>query len=700
GSSTNDKGYFIIDGVPAGQHRLTATYLGYDEYSKTVVLSEGEELRLDIKLHPSAEVGEEIVVEARREGGEKDLKVGHLILSQKQAKDTPQLLESDIFRTMHLLPGVVSPSDFSSALYIWGGLPSQNLVTLDGIEVYNPTHLGGVFSSFVVDAIKEANLTKGGFPAKWGGRIGSVLEIINIEGNRNKFRGSGEISLLSSHITVQGPLPEFAGPGAWMFSARRTYLDWFVDLVSSMAKEEAYFPYHFTDIHTKITRDFESGDKFSITYYRGADVFNFDEGQDSTDDFVWDWGNNTISANYTHLFSPKYFGHFTAAYSQFSEKLAFGSSETARDYVKDFTLRGMLSTAYARHIFETGLEFKYLSVLNQIEDPDYYEPWWDWKNDAALISLYAQDEWKPNPLWQIQYGLRSEYCSSDNFFKFSPRFSAMRVLDTKTRVKFATGLYYQYFQSVPKFEELGLSFFETWTLAQEGLEPSWATHFVLRGETEHLWNLPISVDVYFKRMGNLWRHQALYNPSDTFANMFEIGDGWASGIDFLTRFNGKKWAGWISYSLSYAVNSFPSINSGEPFYTKYDRRHDISIYLARDLGGGYTFSSAWLLHTGVPYTEPIGIYQVPDNPDEPSYWEECYYFGGYHNKHAPFYHRLDLSIAHRTAHSWGDLEWYFQVLNVYCAHNINSYIYFSGGDKEEIPELAIPIPSFGVRAWF
>ena len=190
---------------------------------------------------------------------------------------------------MHLLPGVVAPSDFTSALYIWGGLPSQNLVTFDGIEIYNATHLGGVFSAFVVDAIKEANLIKGGFPAKWGGRIGSVLEIINREGNRRKVHGSTEISLLSSQATVHGPLPKFAGPGAWMISARRTYFDIMIDAMSAIMDDDDFeFPYHFTDFHSKLTRDFQSGDKLSLTFYHGADVFDFED----EDELFMKWGNN------------------------------------------------------------------------------------------------------------------------------------------------------------------------------------------------------------------------------------------------------------------------------------------------------------------------------------------------------------------------------------------------------------------------
>jgi len=709
GASTNDKGFYIIDGIKAGEHILVGSYLGYRDYVDTIDIAENEQVRLDIKMIPSAEVGEAIIVETRREGGEMDLTTGHLILARKQVQRAPQVLEPDLFRTMHLLPGVTAPSDFSSALYIWGGTPTQNLVTLDGIEVYNATHLGGAMSAFNVDAIKEVNLIKGGFPAKWGGRIGSVLEIINREGDRKKIHGTGEVSLLSSKATVYGPFPKSLTAGTWMFSVRRTYYDFITGAMKDMGMIDFDFPYHFTDFHTKLTKDFDNGDKLTATYYYGADKFDFKE-DDGDDELKFGWGNNTFSTNFNHLFSPKYFGHFTLAYSQFSDEfkdISDGqSSDFMKDYVKDFTARGVLTTSFPKHTLEFGLEAKYLSILNKIQSPDYGEPIWDWKNEAGIISLYGQDEWSPNPIWKFEFGLRNEFCTSGSYFRSSPRLSLMRRIDDKTRLKFATGLYYQYFQSVPKFQEMGLSLFDTWVLAQENIHPSWAAHFVLRGETERFLGLPISLDLYYKKMGDLYRHKTLFTPSDDFSKLFDVGDGWSSGADLMVRIDAKKWVGWISYSLSFTVNSFDGIDNGAPFYTKYDKRHSANITLARDLGYGWTISTAFNISSGMPYTEPLGYFYAPSlyyGDIDPSWWSDFWFYGGYNNKRVPMYHRLDVSIAKRSNLGWVDIEWYLQVINLYNHKNIYTYYFdtdWEGNIEKEAIQMLPIIPTIGIRGWF
>lgn len=697
GSSTNDRGYYIIEGVEPGRHKLVATYLGYETFEATVEVEEGQRLRYDIALTPSAEVGAEVVVEARREGGERDLSVGHIIVSPQQARQASKFVEADLFRAIHLLPGVAAKSDFSSALYIWGGLPTQNLVTIDGIEVYNATHFGGLFSAFIVDALKEVNLIKGGFPAKYGGRIGSVLEIINREGNRRRIHGSGEVSLLSSHFVLHGPLPGFAGPGAWMLAARRTYVDLIFDALRAWGATDFDFPVHFTDIHTKLTRDFEKGDKLTLTYYHSKDVFDF-EGESDT--FYVGWGNNTFAANLIHLFTPKHFGHFLVAYSEFSDRFDAPEGDLMKDFVRDFTVRGVLSTAFPKHTVDLGFETKLLWVLNHVEFFDYPEPLWDWHNFGAIISLYGQDEFAPSPVWRFNFGLRNELCTSGLYFRLSPRVSAMRVIDEKTRLKLSVGQYYQFFQAVPKDEELGLSVFDTWVLAQDGLEPLWATHVVLRAETERLLGLPLTVDIYYKRMGNLWRHKQFYSPNERFADIFEEGFGWSSGADVMLRFNTMRWQGWLGYSFGYVVYSFPGISDGEPFYPKHDRRHSLSFCAARDIGRNWTLSLVWKYNSGSPYTKPLAVYQAPDDGG----WETRFYYGGYHNARVPYYSRVDISISKRWVGRWLDVEAYFQILNLLNRKNIYSryydYDYFTGEVYENDIRLLPLTPTFGVRAWF
>jgi len=711
GASTNDNGFYLIEGVDEGTHKMIASYLGYSKWTEQVVVTKSQRLLHNIELEPAVEIGEEVIVEARREGGETDLLTGHLIVSQPQIKYMPQIFEADLFRTMHLLPGIVAKSDFSSALYIWGGTPAQNLVTIDGIEIYNANHLGGAISAFNVDALKEVNLIKGGFPAKWGGRIGSVLEIINREGDRNNIHGSSEISLLSTHGTLYGPFPKALGSGAWMLSARRTYFDLITALMKSQELIEDDLPYHFTDFHTKVTKDLQKGDKFSLSFYHGADIFDFEEEDEIDNDQIkFGWGNNTVSANYMHLFSPKHFGHFMLAYSQFHDEFKTSESghtdEMMEDVVRDFTARGILSTAYPKHTLDFGLEIKYLSIMNKIQDMGYSEPLWNWDNQTVIFTLYGQDQWNPNPLWRIEYGLRNELSTEGPYFRTSPRASLMRRIDDKTRLKLSVGLYYQYFQSVPKFEEFGLSLFDTWVLSQEDLPPSWATHFVLRGETEKFKDIPISLDIYYKQMGNLYKHKAFYTPSGRFADLFDTGDGWAIGADILARLNSKQWSGWISYSFGLTVNTFDGIDNGEPFYPKHDRRHGVSVFIARDLGSGWTWTTTWSLSSGMPYTEALGSFYAPEPYQEDlssGWWYEYEYYGGFHNMRVPTYHRLDLAIAKRYNLDWIDIEWFFQLYNAYYQKNVYTYFYDIDeyGNLEKEPMHMLPIiPTFGVRGWF
>ncbi len=707
GASTNNKGFFIIDGLPQGKYDLITSYLGYEPVRQIIIIINENKFLGDIKLSPSAQRADEVVVEARREGGEKDLLTGHTILSPTTIKYMPHLIEADLFRSMHLLPGITSTSDFSSALYIWGSVPAHNLVLMDGIEVYNATHLGGAMSAFTVDAVKDINLIKGGFPAKYGGRVGSVLEILNREGDRSEIHGSGEISLLSSHITFYGPMPQIAGSGTWMFSGRRTYYDVVTAALEGVGLIEDDFPYHFTDLHGKITRDLNGGDKLAISLYHGSDVLNFKEEDDATD---FRWGNTTVSSNYMHLFTPKLFGNFMLAYSRFGERLKTvdnGSTDFIyEDFVNDVTARGSVITTKPNHTLEAGAEAKFMSIQNGNEDFSLSTGDIEWNSKTLIFSLYAQDEYKPNILWTYEYGARAEISTKGPFARIAPRFSAMRRLDDKNRLKAAGGLYYQYFQSVPKFEDMGLSFFETWVLSQEDLPPSWATHLVLRYETENIANIPITVDAYYKYMGNIYKHKLQWYDDDRFADLFHIGDGFASGIDVQAKFENMSWTGWISYSFSLTVNKFESINEGKPFYPKHDKRHNASVFLARDLGHGWATSATFSLNSGMPYTQPVGYYLSPGysfSGGEPYFYPDEY-MAGIYNMRVPMYHRLDVGISKRSRFYAIDTEFYFQIINLYNHKNVYTYfidVYPEEGRVEKDPMTQLPIiPTFGIRGWF
>ena len=228
GATSNVEGYFVVSDLPVGAHQLVVSIIGYSRYEQTIELPADLNLRLDVRLDQAIIEGQSIEVSAEREKFKELVSTSTVTLDRRAIEVAPSFVEADVFRALQLLPGVQSLNDFSSALYVRGSTPDQNLIMLDGITVYNPMHLGGIFSTFNTDAIKEADFHAGGFPAQYGGRLGSILNIVNREGNTEELTGSANISLISSKALIEGPLPtgnsEFL-KGSWMLAGRRTYFD-------------------------------------------------------------------------------------------------------------------------------------------------------------------------------------------------------------------------------------------------------------------------------------------------------------------------------------------------------------------------------------------------------------------------------------------------------------------------------------------
>ncbi|HFE64214.1 MAG TPA: TonB-dependent receptor, partial [Caldithrix sp.] len=267
GISSNEHGYFILQSVPAGKHILVVNYLGYHSYRQPLDIGAGEKKFLNIMLRPQALEGEAVLVSAERLTSEREIQLSQVELSTRTIRSAPQLGEADLFRTIQALPGVVSESDFSTGLVVRGGNTDQNLIMLDGITVYNPSHMGGLFSNFLLDAIKDARFIKGGFPAEYGGRMSSVLNIISKAGNSKHAAGSAGVSMLSSRFSFEAPLQN----GALLLAGRRTYFDKALKLIG---KE---FPYYFYDFQGSLFQDFSANDRLTLSGYFGNDVLDWDK---------------------------------------------------------------------------------------------------------------------------------------------------------------------------------------------------------------------------------------------------------------------------------------------------------------------------------------------------------------------------------------------------------------------------------------
>ncbi len=716
GAAANLYGYFTITAVPSGgPYTLAISAIGYAT-KRIQIICKGEPLRMDFELEPEAIKGKEVVIQARKVGGMTDPLVGHVVIKSELVKHAPVLAEPDLFRTLQMLPGVNSISDYSSGLYIWGGSPSDNLVLLDNIEVYNPTHLMGFFSTFIVDAVREANLIKGGYPAKWGGRLGSVLEVTNKDGNRKEFQGNAELSLLSGKVLLEGPIKD----GSYMVAARRTWIDAATSLLERNGIMNENIPYYFYDLQGRFNRDLGDRDKLSFSFYGGDDIFAIEEDepepgdslaqQEENDDFEYRWGNLTLSTQWTHIFSERIFSHIVLAGSMFRTKLESDSDEMKlQDRIGDLTLKGDLSYAHnEKHFLNFGGMLKWREVKNYFRVREFEDDTMtnrifltDNNTGASLISAYVQDDFSPNALWRVQGGLRLEYATNGGYFRVGPRLSAQRRLDHLTTLRAAYGHYYQYIHLVNPLEDMGMAVFDSWVPCDDDLKPAVSDHFVLGIESDYL-PAHISANAYYKRMDNLIesREEVMFDSDGDIEARFHIGDGWASGFDIAGEGKIGRFAGWAGYALGWSMRKMPEINRGEAYPPKYDRRHTVKLYIAYEPSERLTFSAAFNYGTGQPVTEPAG-FEKEATPWGDYYWP--IWDDTHHSGRLPSYHRLDLAmnwVAHEG--NW-KLVPYIQILNIYNQKNILYRSWdepsFENTDPDDGYMLPF-LPTFGVRAEF
>ena len=326
GAATNRDGYFVISGIPSGEYELNVSMIGYAIHKEWINLADSASIRIEVSLKSQVIKGSEVLVTAERQKFERSMESSQISLDIREINSAPAFIEPDVFRTLQMLPGVQTTSDFSSALYVRGSTPDQNLIMLDGIVVYNPYHLGGIFSTFNTDAIKEADFHAGGFPARHGGRMGAILNVINREGNTNKITGMANISLISSKGLLEGPLPKWRGmKGSWMISGRRTYFDSIVNALKIPSGQNSdgsdsyfQFPYFFYDYQIKINLDINQDHRITYSRFYGDDVldYTYDDSEtimnqdverkyDSGIRIKWPWGNRTNGLIWRWIVSPE-----------------------------------------------------------------------------------------------------------------------------------------------------------------------------------------------------------------------------------------------------------------------------------------------------------------------------------------------------------------------------------------------------------
>lgn len=728
GSNTNVSGYFVITQLEPGNHEIKVSYVGYKSVSQIIFLKSGENKRVDILLESQDILTKEVIVIADSSGTINALfakPVSKIEITPLQLNMVPQVIEADLLRTLQTLPGIVPISDFSSAIYVRGGTPDQNLFMVDGTDVYNPEHAFGLFSTFNTDAIKKVEVFKGGFGAEYGGRLSSVLNITNNDGNRNNFEGKVSVSLLSLNTTLQTPLGNF---GSLSGSIRRTYID------QTLAKWIDKVPdYYFIDGNLKAFFDLGESDKLSVSFFGSKDDLNFVLNKNRSESLGFDyiWGNQTGSLNWKKIFTPKIFGNIWLTFSHFYSDFSFDEVQfLEQNRINDLTFKGNIEYFYSDRLnFKFGFENKNVNGgLKQKFAGGKVDVW----KYRKLYSLYFSTYWRPATSWDIEAGIRSDYFISDVDFKnFDPRLTIKYRLNEISNLKFSTGIYHQYANRIPR-----LFFVSIWTTADEYTQGSWSNHFVIGYQRVLADNIEFEIEAYYKDYKNIYTYNQTFltelspeeydeNNLPIFRNskgLFNRGDGNSYGIELLIRKDIGSVTGWAGYSFARTEYILDAINQQKAFPPRHDRTHAINIVANFDLNNflrelnderfiqtdkQWTLGLSLTYFSGQPITLPGSVYLTNNAPD----WDQnknsaAIYPSTINAFRLPYYARFDFSLTYTIQYDGWSLAPYLQVFNVLNRKNVWFIQYKNTIEKNNVVQEVenvnmFPIlPSIGVHIKF
>ncbi len=703
GAITTKAGYYVVSDIPPGSYIVKVTYIGYQPFEQEIVLSANQSKRLDIELQPADVNSDAVHVVADRADDDRQISISRVNIPVEQLSDFRIGGETDIFRTLQYLPGVLTSSQISSGLYIRGGSPDQNLILLDGSSVYNPTHLFGFFSTFNTEAIKDVDLSKGGFPAEYGTRLSAVLDLTQKDGNKEEFEGVGSIGTISSKVSMQGPV----GDGSFFIGGRRTYLE----LLKTVVPEDTVNPlpdYYFYDLNGKIMQVLGDDDRIYLSGFMTQDDL---EIQSEGLGFNIGIQNQIGALRWTHLFSEKMFSAVNLSTS-FYENGFTGNSGGFQfevgNSIQDYSLRASLDWFYNDDItFKTGLEAtRYSFDYFQNFTGERIEPGEDTDSIAGSTRLevrdytaawYGQTNWQVNNQLSVQAGLRFDYMDLRELMTFDPRLALSYQHDDFLTLKVAWGIYHQYLRlaSNPDF-----TFFDTWLPTDSTVDPGDSQHYIVSAEMKPFRGIDVNVDVYYKTLNNISELRRRQTNSDNVNEVFFFGDGEAYGAELFIQKKTGRLTGWLGYALGTVNAQFDSINGGKEFRPKYDRRHDFKVVAQYELSETWEVGASFSFQSGQSYTGATSRFQA-NGPGE-NVGVGVIVPAERYGLRLPPSHQLNLSGAWKTTIFGLDSRLLIDIYNVYSRQDIWFRYYDTTDEVTEVTDVRLLpiIPSFALEIKF
>lgn len=712
-TTSNSYGFYSLTIPEAQKITLKVSFVGYKKIEKSISLTQN--MALNFELEPDNLLDEVTVSSKKQEDRvSDDVQMSKIEIPIAQMKKIPAFMgEKDVLKVLQLMPGVQKGSEGQSGIYVRGGGPDQNLIILDDATVYNASHLFGFFSVFNGDALKTVELTKGGFPAQYGGRLSSVIEMQMKDGNKEQFHGEGGIGLVSSRLTLEGPIKK--NKASFLISARRTYVDLmmkpFMKQATAGTDEKLSTGYYFYDLNGKINYDFGRKNKLFLSGYFGKDLFyNNSTTPQNQNDANLNWGNATSTLRWNHLFTEKLFANTSLIYTQFhfgvdvyqkviDTETKKTDSEFSLKYlskVRDLTLKSDFDYFLNnKHAIKFGIQttwhrFTPSALVIQGTFTDSVEV----KTNKSLYNfesaLYAQDVWQPISKLKINYGLRLSNFNAlnKNYLRLEPRFSSALKINENLSFKASYAKMNQYIHLLSN-TGIGLPT-DLWVPTTNKVAPQQSEQ-VAAGFAQDFnkSGITFTIEGYYKKMKNI----IAYKENSSFLNLsgsnasgvswednVTSGKGWSYGAEFMLQKKFGKFSGWAGYTLSWINWQFAELNYGKTFHPRYDRRHDISLVGIYEISKKITLSATWVYGTGNALTLPIGKYYANQDGYNVSGLGGNYLsdYGAKNAFRAEPYHRLDIGLQFHKQKKNHERTW---ELSIYNAYNRKNPFYYEMGTK-------------------
>ncbi|HUX57800.1 MAG TPA: TonB-dependent receptor [Bacteroidales bacterium] len=716
GCNSNYYGYFTIK-AKQNLIYLKCSFLGYDNRSISFTLK--NDTILNIKMDPRTFTLNEVIVDDSKLELKSSM-ISFVNLPIITIKNIPSLMgETDVLKVLLMLPGVQSGTEGTVGLYIRGGSPDQNMILLDGIPIYNPDHLFGFVSVFNSDAIKNVTLIKGGFPAQYGGRLSSIVDVRMKEGNNKETHGEGSIGLISSKLMVEGPI--IRGKSSYLLSARRSWIDL---LTRSLLNKKNLPDLCFYDLTAKVNHIFSNSNRLYFSIYSGRDKIQSintasetimgDYKYNKRENQFYGWGNIAATLRWNHIFNNTLFSNSSLTYSNyryFDNKLFYNTETNLKsmltkneDYksefhsgINDISIKSDFDYQPIRgHNIKFGIESIYhlftpnaqVSLIKTTSDSSISTES-NYRLKALEPSIYFEDDIELNSRLKFNTGLRFSGFLIENksYYSIEPRLSGRYLLTDKWAVKFAYSRMKQYVHLLTSSRVTFPT--DLWVPTTKKVKPQLSDQLTLGSVYNLNKNLEINIEAYYKTMNNVIEYSegSSFMDNNNWESKIELnGKGKAYGVEVFFQKTSGKTTGWLGYTLARSVRKFDNISFGNWYPYKYDRRHQLSILINNKFAKNIDAGITWELNSGNMITLISQVYDPYGFTDNS--FLRIQYFENRNNYRLPYYHKMDLGINFhkQRRHFYRTLS--INIYNVYNRKNI-FFVYFGNDDINGRKDLLV-----------